>query len=131
MVSGFRTPRARRPGVVKEIRQFVARMAEENPTWGYTRIRWALKNIRRLLPSPIPEKEIKDFLNVAVFSLLGEEFELRRSPVGLSEIAGRCSRSRRVGRVSQFSPIRKHIERLNVARRKTSATRHSGGPSEW
>lgn len=34
-----------RPGVIKEIRQLVVRMAEENPTWDYTRIRGALKNI--------------------------------------------------------------------------------------
>ena len=30
-----------------------------------------------------PEKKIEDFFNVAVFSLLVEEFELRRSPLGL------------------------------------------------
>jgi hypothetical protein len=34
-------------------------------------------------------------------------------------------------RLSRLSPIRKHTERFNVARRKTSATRHSGSPSEW
>ena len=28
-----------------EIRRLVVRMAEENPTWGYTRIQGALKNI--------------------------------------------------------------------------------------
>ena len=41
------TPRKarRRRGVLAEIRQLVRRMAEENPTWGYTRIRGALKNI--------------------------------------------------------------------------------------
>ena len=33
------------PGVIKEIRPFVARMAAENPTRGYTRIRGALKNV--------------------------------------------------------------------------------------
>jgi hypothetical protein len=32
-----------RPGVMQEIRRPVVRMAEENPTWGYTRIRGALK----------------------------------------------------------------------------------------
>jgi hypothetical protein len=30
--------------VIKEIRRLVVRMAEENPTWGSTRIRGALKN---------------------------------------------------------------------------------------
>ena len=34
----------RRSGVLAEIRRLVVRMAEENPTWGYTRIRGALKN---------------------------------------------------------------------------------------
>jgi putative transposase len=31
--------------VLAEIRQLVARMAEDNPTWGYTRIQGALKNL--------------------------------------------------------------------------------------
>src|SRR5438128_1233571 len=35
----------RRSDVLAEIRQLVIRMAEENPTWGYTRIRGALKNL--------------------------------------------------------------------------------------
>jgi len=34
-----------RRGVLAEIRRLVVRMAEENPTWGYTRIRGALKNV--------------------------------------------------------------------------------------
>ena len=34
-----------RAGVLAEIRRLVVRMAEENPTWGYTRIRGALKNL--------------------------------------------------------------------------------------
>ena len=34
-----------RPGVLAEIRRLVVRMAEENPTWGYTRIVGALKNV--------------------------------------------------------------------------------------
>jgi hypothetical protein len=33
--------------VLAEIRQLVVRMAEENPTWGYTRIQGALKNVGR------------------------------------------------------------------------------------
>src|SRR5262249_45392031 len=36
------TPRC---GVLAEIRQLVRRMAEENRTWGYTRIQGALKNL--------------------------------------------------------------------------------------
>jgi putative transposase len=34
-----------RPGVVAEIRRLVVRMATENPSWGYTRIQGALKNV--------------------------------------------------------------------------------------
>jgi hypothetical protein len=37
--------RGGRPGVLAEIRRLVVRMADENPTWGYTRIRGALKNV--------------------------------------------------------------------------------------
>ena len=36
---------AGRRGVLHEIRRLVVRMAEENPTWGYTRIQGALKNV--------------------------------------------------------------------------------------
>jgi transposase InsO family protein len=35
----------RHRGVLLEIRRLVVRMAEENPTWGYTRIQGALKNL--------------------------------------------------------------------------------------
>src|SRR5262245_50409355 len=34
-----------RRGVLAEIRRLVVRMATENPTWGYTRIQGALKNL--------------------------------------------------------------------------------------
>jgi putative transposase len=37
--------RGGRPGVLAEIRRLVVRMAQENPTWGYTRIVGALKNV--------------------------------------------------------------------------------------
>ena len=37
--------RTSRCGVLAEIRQLVARMAEDNPRWGYTRIQGALKNL--------------------------------------------------------------------------------------
>ena len=41
----FPKQQARRRGVLAEIRQLVVRMAEENSTWGYTRIQGALKNL--------------------------------------------------------------------------------------
>jgi len=37
--------RGGRPGVLAEIRRLAVRMAEDNPTWGYTRIVGALKNV--------------------------------------------------------------------------------------
>ena len=41
----YATRKGGRPGVLVEIRRLVLRMAEENPTWGYTRIVGALKNV--------------------------------------------------------------------------------------
>jgi transposase len=44
----------RRRGVLGDIRHLIIRMAEENPTWGYTRIQGALKNVgHRLVRSTI------------------------------------------------------------------------------
>jgi len=37
--------RAGRRGVLAEIRRLIVRMADENPTWGYTRIQGALTNV--------------------------------------------------------------------------------------
>jgi hypothetical protein len=37
--------RSQRRGVLAEIRRLVVRMAQDNPTWGYTRIQGALKNV--------------------------------------------------------------------------------------
>jgi len=39
------TPRFGRPGVQVEIRRLAVRMATDNPSWGYTRIQGALKNL--------------------------------------------------------------------------------------
>jgi putative transposase len=41
----YAKPASSRRGVLTEIRGLVVRMAEENPTWGYTRILGALKNV--------------------------------------------------------------------------------------
>ena len=41
----YRGKRSSRHGVLAEIRRVVVRMAEENPTWGYTRIQGVLKNV--------------------------------------------------------------------------------------
>jgi putative transposase len=41
----IRQRRPGRPGVLAEIRRLALRMATENPSWGYTRIQGALKNV--------------------------------------------------------------------------------------
>jgi hypothetical protein len=41
----FPNKRSGRHGVLAEIRRLVLRLAAENPTWGYTRIQGALKNV--------------------------------------------------------------------------------------
>jgi transposase InsO family protein len=41
----YPTRRPGRPGVLKDIRCLVVRMARENPSWGYTRIQGALQNL--------------------------------------------------------------------------------------
>jgi len=83
---------ARRPSrrnVLVEIRRLVVRMAEENPTWGYTRIQGALKNvghrvgrstIRRILKAaglpPVPQRPTswQTFLNAHWGSIAAADF---------------------------------------------------------
>lgn len=83
---------AQRPGrhsVLHEIRRLVVRMAEENPTWGYTRIRGALKNlghrvarstIARILKAqgipPVPERPTswQTFLRAHWGAIAGADF---------------------------------------------------------
>jgi len=78
-----------RRGVLAEIRQLVRRMAEENPTWGYTRIQGALKNvghrvgrstIARILRAhgipPVPERRTswQTFLRAHWREIAGADF---------------------------------------------------------
>jgi hypothetical protein len=83
---------ARRSGrhdVLVEIRQLIVRMATENPTWGYTRIQGALKNvghhvgrstIRRILKAaglpPVPQRPTswQTFLNAHWGTIAGADF---------------------------------------------------------
>ena len=82
-------PRSSRRGILTEIRQIVVRMAEENPTWGYTRIQGALKNvgyhvgrstIARILKAhgvpPVPERPTswQTFLRAHWGAIAGADF---------------------------------------------------------
>src|SRR5712691_9112388 len=84
----YATPRSRR-GVLAEIRRVVVRMAQENSTWGYTRIQGALKNvghrvgrstIARILKaqgiSPVPERPTswRTFLRAHWGAIAGADF---------------------------------------------------------
>ena len=55
-------PRKRvgRPGVMKEIRELVVRMAEENPSWGYARIQGALKHLDHRVARSTIAKTLKE-----------------------------------------------------------------------
>jgi transposase InsO family protein len=81
--------KASRRGVLLEIRQLVVRMAAENPTWGYTWIQGALKNvdhrvgrstIRRILQvaalPPVPQRPTswQSFLNAHWGAIAGADF---------------------------------------------------------
>jgi putative transposase len=84
----YRRPTGRRH-VLFEIRRLVERMATENPTWGYTRIQGALKNvghrvgrstIRRMLKAsglpPVPQRPTsrQTFLQAHWGSIAGADF---------------------------------------------------------
>jgi putative transposase len=83
------TKRSGRRGVLAEIRQLVVRMAEDNPTWGYTRIQGALKNVGRqvgrstiarivkahgLLPAPQRPTSWQTFLRAHWGAIAGADF---------------------------------------------------------
>lgn len=85
----YATRRGGRPGVLAEIQRLVVRMAEENPTWGYTRIVGALKHvghrvsrssIARILKAhgipPVPERPTpwKTFLQAHWGAIAGADF---------------------------------------------------------
>jgi hypothetical protein len=78
-----------RRSVVSEIRQLVVRMAMDNPTWGYTRIQGALRNvghrvgrstIRRILKAaglpPVPQRPTswQTFLRAHWGAIAGADF---------------------------------------------------------
>jgi transposase InsO family protein len=52
--------RVGRPGVMKEIRGLIVRMAEENPSWGYARIQGALKHLDHRVARSTVAKVLKE-----------------------------------------------------------------------
>jgi putative transposase len=48
----YQTARSGRAESMREVRALILRMAQENPTWGYTRIRGALKNVGHQIGRP-------------------------------------------------------------------------------
>jgi putative transposase len=85
----YATPRSTRRGVLAEIRRLAVRMAQENPTWGYTRLQGALKNvghrvgrstIARILKAqglpPVPERPTswQTFLRAHWGAIAGADF---------------------------------------------------------
>ena len=49
-----------RPGVMKEIRGLIIRMAEENPSWGYARIQGALRHLSHRVARSTIAKVLKE-----------------------------------------------------------------------
>ena len=85
----YRRAGAGRRGVLAEIRRLVVRMAEETPTWGYTRIQGALKNVghrvgrstiarilkaRGLPPAPERPTSWRTFLRAHWNAIVGADF---------------------------------------------------------
>jgi transposase InsO family protein len=52
--------RVGRPGVMKEIRELIVRMAEENPSWGYARIQGALRHLDHRVARSTIAKVLKE-----------------------------------------------------------------------
>ena len=99
--------KAGRRGLLLEIRRLVVRMAEENPTWGYTRIQGALKNvghregrstIRRILKAaglPAPGRTAELLRACCVIGASAEMWNSTGFPHGVQfEDRSRCARYR-------------------------------------
>jgi Integrase core domain len=56
----YATSRPGRPGLQLEIRRLVVRMATDNPSWGYTRIQGALKNLGHRVARSTIAKTLKE-----------------------------------------------------------------------
>jgi len=56
----FTRSRRGRPGIMKEIRELIVRMASDNPSWGYCRIQGALKHVGHTVARSTIAKTLKD-----------------------------------------------------------------------
>jgi hypothetical protein len=56
----FERKRPGRPGIMRELSSLIVGMASENPTWGYTRIQGALKNLGHDVARSTVAKALKD-----------------------------------------------------------------------
>jgi putative transposase len=56
----FRSRRVGRPGIMREVRALIVRMATENPGWGYSRIQGALRNLDHRVARSTVAKVLKD-----------------------------------------------------------------------
>ncbi len=87
--------RSSRHDVLAEIRRLVVRMANENPTWGYTRIRGALRNVGHHVGRSLGERHFRRTLTEFV-----DHYHRERNHQGLENrlISGDAPR-RGAGRV--------------------------------
>ena len=56
----FTSRRQGRPGIMREVSALIVRMATENPGWGYSRIRGALRNLDHRVARSTVAKVLKD-----------------------------------------------------------------------
>src|ERR671910_1936152 len=56
----FTSRRPGRPGIMREVSALIVRMATENPGWGYSRIRGALRNLDHRVARSTVAKVLKD-----------------------------------------------------------------------
>ena len=84
--------RTGRPGVMREIRELVVRMAEENPSWGYTRIQGALKNLEHRVARSTHAEQYDALLELVMrepsLSFADDAFFRPPAPVYRGEAAG-------------------------------------------
>ena len=87
-----------RPPTAKDIRELIVRVAQENPTWGYTRLRGALKNLGGLFQKgrvlAQDAMDVRDCRTVRLPSSISRSFAERRpGSIGHITLCGKLCRS--------------------------------------